>query len=122
MISEHDHPGEIITCDLCQYMTPKKTCLSVHISKKHKEIEHLDETSLDTGDRFADSYWERDYMGTVYQNYLDAVQNIQSLDISAEEQEEEIERARDTRMIDLLDNGYTKRDIERLKMPPWKYS
>ena len=61
-------------------------------------------------------------MGTVYQNYLDAVQNIQSLDISAEEQEEEIERARDTRMIDLLDNGYTKRDIERLKMPPWKCS
>ena len=61
-------------------------------------------------------------MVTVYQNYLDAIQNIESSDISLEDQPQEIERAKYTRMIDLLDNGYTKRDIERLRMPPWKYS
>ena len=32
VISEHDHPGEILTCDLCHFMTSKKTCLSIHIS------------------------------------------------------------------------------------------
>ena len=33
-------------------------------------------------------------MGTVYQNYLDAIQNIESSDISLEEQQQEIERAK----------------------------
>ena len=121
-ISEHDHPGEVLTCDLCQFMTSKKTCLSIHISKKHNDIEQLDGNSSDTGDPYHESYWERDYMGTVYQNYLDTIENIESLDISIEEQQKEIERAKDTRMIDLLSDGYTKRDLERLRMPPWKYS
>ena len=122
MISEHDHQGEILTCDLCHFMTSKKTCLSIHISNKHNDIEQLDGTGSDTGDPYHESYWERDSMGTVYQNYLDAIQNIKSSDISLEEQQQEIERAKDTRMIDLLDNGYTKRDLERLRMPPCKYS
>ena len=76
MISEHDHPGEILSCDLCQFMTSRMTCLSIHIAKKHKDIEQLDGTSSDTDDPYPESYWERDYMGTVYQNYLDAIDNI----------------------------------------------
>ena len=103
-------------------MTSKKTCLSFHISKKRKDIEQLDGTSSDTVDPYAESYWECDYMGTSYQNYLDAIQDIKSLEINFEEQQEEVEREIDTRMIDLLNDGYTKRDIERLRMPPWKYS
>ena len=121
MISEHD-PGEILSCDLCQFMTSRKTCLSIHIAKKHKDIEQLDVTSLDTDDPYPESYWERDYMGTVYQNYLDAIDNIKSLNISIEEQQEKIERAKNSRMHDLLYDGYTKKDLERLRMPPWPYS
>ena len=103
-------------------MTFKKTCLSFPISKKRKDIEQLDGTSSDTGDPYAESYWECDYMGTSYQNYLDAIQDIKSLEINFEEQQEEVEREIYTRMIYLPNDGYTKRDIERLRMPPWKYS
>lgn len=122
MISEHDHPGEIFTCELCDFMTSRKTGLTMHSSKKHKDIEQLDGISSDTEDTYAESYWERDYLGTVYQNYLDAIQNIKNSKLSIEEQHNEIEIAKDTRMNDLLDNGYTKRDLERIRMPPWTYS
>ena len=66
MINEHNHQGEILIGHLCDLMTSRNTCLSMHISKKHKEIEQLDGTSSDLEDPYAESYWERDYMGTVY--------------------------------------------------------
>ena len=34
------------------------------------------------------------------------------------EQQEEMERAKNSRMCDLLHDGYTKRGLERIKMPP----
>ena len=92
------------------------------ISKKHKDIEQLDGISSDTEDTYAESYWEHDFFGTVYQNYLDAIHNIKSLKLSIEEQHNEVEISKDTRMNDLLNNGYTKRDLERMRMPPWTYS
>ena len=94
----------------------------MHISKKYKDIEQLDGIGSDTEDTYAESYLERDYLGTVYQNYLYAIQNIKSSKLSIEEQHDEIEIAKDTRMIDLLNNGYTKRDLERMRMPPWTCS
>ena len=94
----------------------------MHISKKHKNIEQLDGISSDIEDTYAESYWERDFLGRVYQNYLDAIQNIKSSNLSIEEQPNEVEIAKDTRINDLLNNGYTKRDLERMRMPPWTYS
>ena len=65
MIGKINHPGEILTCQLCEFMTSRKTCLTMHISIKHKEIEQLDGTSSDLEGIYAESYWEHDYLGTV---------------------------------------------------------
>ena len=78
IISEHDYPGEIFICDLCEFMTSRKTCLTMHTSQKHKDIEQLDGISSDSEVTYAESYCVRDLMGTVYQKYLDAIQNIKN--------------------------------------------
>ena len=117
MIVEHNHPGEVLVCQQCEFMTSRKTCLNMHVSKKHKEIEQLDGTSSDTEDVYAESYWEHDHLGTIYQRYLDAIENIESSQLSLAEKQMEIERAKDIRMKAFLDQGMTKRHIERI--PPW---
>ena len=66
---------------------------------------------------YAESYWEQDYLGTVYQTYLDAIQNIEYSELSTEEKQDEVERAKATRLNALLNDGRTMRHIERL--PPW---
>ena len=117
MIYKHDHPGDLFVCDLCEFITSRKTGLDIHISKKHKEIQQVDGNSSDLEESYAEKYWERDYMGTTYQNYLDVVEDINSLDLSYEEKQIEIERAKSKRMEDLLDYGFDQKEIE--EMPPW---
>ena len=98
MISEHDHPGELLHCDLCEFVTSRKTGLDIHTSKKHKEIEQLDGNSSDSEVIYAESYWERDYMGPEYQTYLNAIENIDNSNFSQEVQQSEINRAKITRL------------------------
>ena len=119
MISKINHPSEILTCQLCEFMTTRKTCLNMHISNTHKEIEQLDGRSSDIEGIYAESYWEQDYLGTVYQTYLDAIQNIEYSELSTEEKQDEVERAKATRLNALLNDGRTMRHIERL--PPWNH-
>ena len=120
MISEHDHPGELLHCDLCEFVTSRKTGLDIHTSKKHKEIEQLDGNSSDSEVIYAESYWERDYMGPEYQTYLNAIENIDNSNFSREVQQSEIERAKITRLNYFLhDYGYTMDDLKRMRMPPW---
>ena len=70
-----------------------------------------------TEDVYAESYSEHDHLGTIYQRYLDAIENIESSQLSLAEKQMEIERANDTRMKAFLNDGMTKRHIEG--MPPW---
>ena len=56
-------------------------------------------------------------MGTVYQTYLNAFQNIEYSELSTEEKQDEDERAKATRINALLNDWRTMRHIERL--PPW---
>ena len=84
-------------------------------------MEQLNGISSDTEDTYAESNWERDFIGTMYHNYLDAIQYIKSSNLSIEKQNVEIERAKYTSINDLLNNGYTKRDLERMRVPPWKF-
>ena len=70
---------------------------------------------------YAESYWKRDYIGTSYQTYLDIVNDIESLNLTTEQQQIEIERVKSKRMKALIDYGYTQKDLERQKMPPWSW-
>ena len=55
MIIAHNQPGEILSCDLCEFETSRKSSLSIHMSKKHKQIDQLD--------TYSEEYWEKDNMG-----------------------------------------------------------
>ena len=60
------------------------------MSKKDDVIGQLDGNDSSTAeDGYAESYWERGFMGTGYQMYWDAIANIESLDISSEEKSNE---------------------------------
>ena len=57
-------------------MTLIKTGLKIHKSKKHYAIEQLEGNSSNTEWAYAESSWEKDYMGTSYQIHLDVMENI----------------------------------------------
>ena len=120
MISEHQHKGEIFNCDICDFSTSRKVGLGIHKSKIHNGIEQLDgcESSSEESDNYAQSYWERDYMGTTYQTYLDVIENIKSADITEEEKSSETERALKAREDEFLKDGLTL-DFIHKRWPPW---
>ena len=60
MIVAHNQPGEIFSCDLCEFETSRKASLSIHLSNKHKEIEQLDGNNSDVEDTYNfDQYWKK---------------------------------------------------------------
>ena len=118
MISEHKQPGEVFKCDACEFETSRKMGLTIHMSKKHDVIEQLDGNNSSSEDRYSESYWERDYMGTWYQTYQDAIENIESANISREEKSSETERALKAREDALLETGDTLEFIHK-SWPPW---
>ena len=117
MISMHNQPGEIFTCDHCEFETSRKTGLSIHLSKKHKEIKQLDGNNSDVEETYAELYWENDSMGQTYKRYLDAIQDINDSNLTKEEKDQETERAKGARKDAYLKMGYTVKDVE--EMPPW---
>ena len=118
MISEHNQPGDVLECDYCEFKTSRKTGLKIHISKKHDVIEQLDGNNSSTDEGYAESYWERDYMGTEYQTFLDAMEDIESANISLEEKRIEVERALKARENAFSERGDTLDYIHK-RMPPW---
>ena len=82
MIIEHNQPGDVFKCDYCKFKTSRKTGLKIHISKEHDAIGQLDGNNSSADEGYAESYRERDYMGTGYQTYLDAIENIESANIT----------------------------------------
>ena len=88
------------------------------MSKKHGVIEQLDGIDSSAEDGYAESYWERGFMGTGYQTYLYAIDNIESSDISSEEKSNETDRALKAREDAFLERG-DKLDFIHKRWPPW---
>ena len=71
-------------CNLCEFKSSRKNGLTVHVSRKHRNIEQLDgNTSLeilcDEKDKLYDNtedYWIRGIIGRTYQTFIDAIQII----------------------------------------------
>ena len=91
MIIAHNQPGELFSCDLCEFETSRKASLSIHMSKKHKEIDQLDGNNSDVEDTYSEEYWEKDNMGQTYKRYLDVIESINDSNLSKEEKEQERE-------------------------------
>ena len=111
--------GNIDTPLLCDFITSRKAGLDIHLSKKHKEIEQVDGSTSDTEENYAEAYWERDELSSTYQRYLDVIEDIQSSNLTTQEREIEIERAKSCRLEALLKYGFTLQDLERSEIPPW---
>ena len=118
MISEHKQPGDIFKCGDCDFSTSRKTGLKIHKSKKHDVIEQIDGHNTDTEEAYAKSYWERVYMETSYQAFLDVMENIKSADISQDEKYSETERALEARKEAFIEKGDNLEFIKN-RMPPW---
>merc|ERR1712059_115555 len=66
------------SCDLCNFEAKRSTVLKIHMNKKHKDDHY--------------SYWKTDYLGTVYQTYIDAIADIEDCrELSDDEINDEIE-------------------------------
>ena len=70
-------------------------------------IEQLDGTNSSTDEGYADSYWETDYMGPEFKTFLDAMEDIESANISLEEKRIEVERALKARENAFSEKGDT---------------
>ena len=66
-----------------------------------KQLDGCDSSSEET-EIYAESYWERDYMGTGYQTYLDVIENNESANITKEEKSSETKRALTAREDEFL--------------------
>ena len=118
MISKHNEPGEILSCDVCDFKTSRKVSFNIHTSMKHNEIEQLDGNDSNSEEVYAAYYRERDHMGTGYQSYLDVVENIESANIAKEEKSNEIVRAMKAREDAFVKLGQTVESIHN-GWPPW---
>ena len=112
MICEHNHPGEVLSCDFCEFMTSRNVCLNIHVSKRHTDI---DEKELY---HYAEAYWEKDFMGTDYKRFVDALDNIKTSNLSSEEKQLETERVKGARLDAYLENGWEMWEVKR-SIPPW---
>ena len=68
--------------------------LSVHISRKHKDIEQLDGSDsvsddMDVDDKYVKTlyYWEKGRLSTVFQTFLDVLDVIENSDLTEESKE-----------------------------------
>ena len=78
-------------CHLCDFESSRSNGLVIHIGRKHKRSKDIsspigqfdgnttNQEILDTDDLLyerTENYWKRGWLGTVYQNYLDALKII----------------------------------------------
>jgi hypothetical protein len=95
--SEDDHISNTaeqaegnFACDICDFKSNWKNGLSVHISRKHAQMEQLDGGNSvsddldDDEDKYMKTieYWKRGWLGTVFQTFLDAVDVIENSDLT----------------------------------------
>ena len=87
-IEEEEH-----SCSICDFTSKWKNGLAVHMSRKHSRIEQLDGTSDETDqdekyDRTS-HYWVYGRIGISYQNYLEAIEIIETSDLEIHDKEVE---------------------------------
>ena len=111
MICEHNHPGEALSWDLCEFMTSRYVCLNIHVSKRHKDIDEKERY------HYGEAYKEKDFMATDYKRFADALENIKTSNLSSEDKELEIERVKGARMDVYLENGWKIWEVNR-SIPP----
>ena len=76
------------SCDLCDFATNWVKGLRVHITRMHKNIEQLDGCEdLVEDEKYlsCSRYWKDGYLGTSFQAYLDALDILETSNLSEED-------------------------------------
>ena len=106
-------------CEICDFVSNWKTGLSIHLSRKHGNIEQLDghNDSSFSDEKYDSSrhYWETGRLGKRYQTYLDASEIIDKSDISEDDKLIEKEKLSNARK-----SVFCVQDKQNFKyFPPW---
>ena len=116
-VNEADKVSEFFYCPLCDFKSNWDNGLSIHITRKHGEIEQLDGHTAEKDDtedeKYAGTkhYWEMGRLGTAYQTFLDANYVIDKSEL--EEDDKEKEKAK------ILDARKTAFGDRFMHFPPW---
>ena len=106
-------------CLICDFVSNWESGLQVHMSRKHTTIKQVDGNNSFVGDESEEDekydrsvhYWKTGYLGTGYQNFIDANEVIDASnlnEVSKNEEKEKILEARKCAFGDIFIN-----------MPPW---
>ena len=84
-------------CILCDFKSNWKNGLSIHMARKHSQIEQLDgnadisilENNDDEKYESTKHYWEKGYLGGGFQTYIDAIEVIEEMNLSDDEMKDE---------------------------------
>ena len=81
----------MFNCVICDFESNWSNGLSIHMSRKHGNIEQLDgmddSTNEEVDDKYNESenYWKTGKLGTIYQTFLDVNCIIESSNMSEDE-------------------------------------
>ena len=104
-------------CLICDFTSTWENGLSVHMGKKHGNLEQLDgqadidEIEIDEKYENTEHYWKRGWLGMAYHTFLDANSVIEKCKISEDEKKKEKEKILEARKLAL---GSSFKDF-----PPW---
>ena len=115
---ENQNENEIFTCDICDFESNWSNGLSVHMSRKHGNIEQLDgiddNTTEEVDEKYLESenYWKTGVLGTIYQTFLDVNSIIEYSNMSEDDRNKEKNKALDARKKAF--------GSEYSRYPPWR--
>ena len=100
---EAEKVSESYECQLCDFKSNWQTGLNIHITKKHGIIEQLDGNAVEIDELCVEKYeetkhyWERGWLGTGYQTFIDATKIIEGSELSEEVKRYEMDKLLEAR-------------------------
>ena len=109
------------SCDICDFKSNWEKGLTIHMTRKHAKLDQVD-GSTSISDDFEDNenekysstirYWKEEKLGTAFQSYLDAIEIIETSDLS-----EDLKDAEKSKVLEARKQAFGS---EFAYYPPWK--
>ena len=120
-INKAEQAREDFSCDICDFKSNWENGLAIHISRKHAKLEQVD-GSTSISEDFEDNenekysstlrYWKDGKLGTAFQSYLDAIEIIETSNLS-----EDLKDVEKSKVLEARKKAFGS---EFEYYPPWK--
>ena len=89
----------IFECQICDFKSNWENGVQIHMTRKHGTIEQLDGNSEEIDEKYHRTrhYWERGWLGTSYQVFLDGTKIVEESDLSEVDKKKEKENILEAR-------------------------